>query len=317
MADIAIYGIDHGNGNMKMEHAEIFPCGLVRQNIEPIVFGNMEYIKYEDFYYMLTDRRMPYKADKSTDLDYFILTLFALVKETKARKERLSGKDIVLSIGLPPAEFGTQAKSFKNYFLERSKNGVNFELNGKKVNFYIRDVIVTPQNYAAVISQKSQLLRDFSTAFCIDIGDGTVDLLVMHKAQPDLSVRVSNKTGMAVLRANIINGIQQNFGYQLSSEDVENVLMDKKHVLDEKVVRYIKEQAERWTVHIVNELHTHVADFRTNPTILLGGGSILLRPYLEKSDAFRYIEFIDNINANAVGYAAIAYAKLGKNNNGN
>lgn len=245
MGDVAIYGIDHGNGNMKMEHAEAFPCGLVRQTIEPIVFGGMEYIKYEDSFYMLTDRRMPYKADKSTDMDYFVLTLFALIKEAKARNERLSGKDIVLSIGLPPADFGTQAKSFRNYFLEQSKNGVKFELNGKKVSFYIKDVIVTPQNYAAVISQKPELLRDFSTVFCIDIGDGTVDLLVMHKSQPDLSIRVSNKTGMAVLRANIINGIQQNFGYQLSSEDVDNVLMGKRHVLDEKVVAYIKEQAER------------------------------------------------------------------------
>lgn len=311
MADVSIYGIDHGNGNMKMEHAEAFPCGLVRQTIEPVVFGNMEYLKYEEFYYMLTDRRMPYKADKSTDLDYFILTLFALVREAKARKEKLTGKDIVLSIGLPPADFATQAKSFRQYFLERSKNGVNFELNGKKVSFYIKDVIITPQNYAAVISQKPELLKDFSTVFCIDIGDGTVDLLVMHKAQPDLSIRVSNKTGMAVLRANIINGIQQNFGYQLTSEDVENVLLGKRHVLEEKVVNYIKEQAEHWTMHIVNELHTHVPDFRTNPTILLGGGSIMLRPYLEKSDAFRYIEFIDEINANAVGYAAIAHAKLG------
>ena len=85
MADVSIYGIDHGNGNMKMEHAEAFPCGIVRQNIEPVVFGNMEYIKYENAFYMLTDRRMPYKADKSTDLDYFILTLFALVHEAKAR----------------------------------------------------------------------------------------------------------------------------------------------------------------------------------------------------------------------------------------
>lgn len=117
---------------------------------------------------------------------------------------------------------------------------------------------------------------------------------------------------MAVLRASIINGIQQNFGYQLTSEDVENVLLGKRHVLEEKVVNYIKEQAEHWTMHIVNELHTHVPDFRTNPTILLGGGSIMLRPYLEKSDAFRYIEFIDEINANAVGYAAIAHAKLKK-----
>ena len=42
------------------------------------------------------------------DEDYFILTLFALALEAKSRGITLSGKDIVLGIGLPPADFGQQ-----------------------------------------------------------------------------------------------------------------------------------------------------------------------------------------------------------------
>lgn len=34
----------------------------------------------------------------------------------------LSGKDIVLGIGLPPADFGQQAPGFKRYFMEHSKH---------------------------------------------------------------------------------------------------------------------------------------------------------------------------------------------------
>lgn len=38
----------------------------------------------------------------------------------------LSGKDIVLGIGLPPADFGQQAPGFKRYFMEHSKHGISF-----------------------------------------------------------------------------------------------------------------------------------------------------------------------------------------------
>ena len=46
---------------------------------------------------------------------------------------------------------------------------------------------------------KASLFRQYRTVNCIDIGDGTVDLLVIRKGQPDLSVRVSDRSGMAIL----------------------------------------------------------------------------------------------------------------------
>lgn len=51
--------------------------------------------------------------------------------------------------------------------------------------------------------------------------DGTVDLLVIRNGKPDLSVRVSDRSGMAVLRSEISNVIQQNYGIHLDSSDVE------------------------------------------------------------------------------------------------
>ncbi len=41
--------------------------------------------------------------------------------------------------------------------------------------------------------------------------------------------------------------------------------------------------AKDWMQRIVNKLHAYVPDFRTNPTIFLGGGSLLLKPQIEKS----------------------------------
>lgn len=306
---VQIYGVDHGNGNIKTEH-DVFPCGLVKSTREPRGFDGSDVIKFEDTYYRLSDTRLPFKNDKTEDENYFVLTLFALVREARINGDMLSGKDIVLSIGLPPADFSAHAKKFKTYFVDRSKNGVRFELNEKPISFYIKDVILSPQDYAAVIAMKADTLREFDTTYCIDIGDGTVDLLTMHGGKPDLSVMVSNRSGMAVLRAEICNRIQQDFAYQLSSRDVDTVLMKKRTILEKDIIDAIHQMAEEWVIRIVNELHAVVPDFRTAPAILLGGGSIILHDQLANSDAFKFTEFIDDIKANAIGYVAIADAKM-------
>lgn len=83
MAEI-IFGIDHGNGNMKGETTS-FPCGIVRYTAQPGRFMNEDILEYEGTYYTLSETKMPFKADKTIDDDYFILTLFILVQEARKR----------------------------------------------------------------------------------------------------------------------------------------------------------------------------------------------------------------------------------------
>ena len=262
MAEI-IFGVDHGNGNMKGVHVN-FPCGLVRYTSEPGRFMNEDILEYNGVYYTLSETRMPFKADKTVDEDYFILTLFSLALEAKERGITLSGKDIVLGVGLPPADFGQQAPGFKKYFMEHSKHGISFRFNGKPVNCYLKDVLVSPQNFAAVMCYKASLFRQYRTVNCIDIGDGTVDLLVIRKGHPDLSVRVSDRSGMAILRSEISNSIQQNYGIHLESSDVEQVLMQEATILDEEVVREIQKislEPVSLETPIGEEEDSHLGDF--------------------------------------------------------
>ena len=153
-------------------------------------------------------------------------------------------------------------------------------------------------------------MKKYRTVNCIDIGDGTVDLLVIRNGKPDLSVRVGDRSGMAVLRSEISNAIQQNYGIHLDSSDVEQVLMQEETILDEKIILEIQRMAENWLQRIINKLHTHVTDFRTNPAVFLGGGSLLLRKQIENSPEFKYVEFIDDIRANAIGYEKLTTARL-------
>ena len=79
----------------------------------------------------------------------------------------------------------------------------------------------------------------------------------------------------------ISNAIQQNYGMHLDSSDVEQVLMQEETILEEEVIVEIQRMAENWLQRIINKLHTHVTDFRTNPAVFLGGGSLLLRKQLK------------------------------------
>ena len=115
---------------------------------------------------------------------------------------------------------------------------------------------------------------------------------------------------MAVLRSEISNAIQQNYGIHLDSSDVEQVLMQEETILDEEVIVEIQRMAENWLQRIINKLHTHVTDFRTNPAVFLGGGSLLLRKQIENSSEFKYVEFIDDVRANAIGYEKLTAARL-------
>lgn len=158
MAEI-ILGIDHGNGNMKGSNVD-FPCGLVRYTSEPGRFMNEDILEYQGTFYTLSETRMPFKADKTVDEDYFILTLFALALEAKSRGITLTGKDIVLGVGLPPADFSQQAPGFKKYFMEHAKHGISFKFNGKSVSCYLKDTFVRDRSipyYRVMLQIKNNL----------------------------------------------------------------------------------------------------------------------------------------------------------------
>ena len=86
--------------------------------------------------------------------------------------------------------------------------------------------------------------------------------------------------------------------------------MKEATILDEEVIREIQKMADDWMQRIINKLHAYVPDFRTNPAVFLGGGSLLLKSQIEKSQDFKYIEFIEDVRANAIGYEKLTAMRL-------
>ena len=321
-----IFGIDHGNGNMKTARVN-FTCGYKMQETEPSHLFSKDIIEYQGKYYSLTTNKFAYQTDKTADEKALILTFFAMAKEWEARlKEKnadyefkknfggLNGKEVVLSLGLPPAHFEKQQEAFKKYFQDNLKNGINFKYNGKHIMSYLKDVIVLPQDYAGATILMGDVIRENNTVYCIDIGDGTVDMVGLTEGMPDKDTMLSRELGMSKLRAQIIDDVINDYGITLDTKTVDEYLKQKKLPLSddlkEKVISRIDNTVMDFTTELINQLHTKVADFRISPTIFLGGGSIVLRENIEKSKKFGITYYIEDISANAIGYERIAEALI-------
>lgn len=318
MANAIIIGIDHGNGNMKTAK-NVFPCGYICQVNEPTGIFAKDVVEYNGKYYTLTSDPFPYEKDKTTNEKCMILTLFAIAKEIKARSEANNpdfdwkrdfsgfvGKDVILAVGLPPAHYEKMQRPFKKYFMDGAKYGLNFTYNGKRFSFHLKDVYVYPQDYAAAVTFKGSIIETYSPIYCIDIGDGTADLLVLRDGTPDPSIKVSREIGMKKLREKIIDTVINDYSFTLDNALIEAVLNPiKKTLLDEEIIQAINREAADWAEYIVNEFHSKVPDFRGSMTIFTGGGSALLKPHLIATGQFGRYEFIESINANAIGYETL------------
>lgn len=314
-----VIGIDHGNGNIKTASC-IFPYGFKKQETKPSELFSQDILEYKGGFYSLIPNRFSYEIDKTKNENCLVLTLFAVAKElkTRAMKEKpdfdwnkpfggFVGKDVVLAVGLPPAHFEKQRETFKKYFMNAARYGLDFTYNGKSFCFHIKDVYVFPQDYAAAIIYKQTLIKKYSMVYCIDIGDGTVDLLALKNGMPDKETMVSRELGMSKLRNQIIDDIINDYGMTLDGTIIEDVLTPGREVIvPEDIVKRIRQETAHWAEKIVDQLHSKVPDFRFAPTVFCGGGSKLLAPFLEATGMFGMTEYIEDIHANAVGYEEIA-----------
>lgn len=91
---------------------------------------------------------------------------------------------------------------------------------------------------------------------------------------------------------------------------ISAVLSGKETILPEDVKKTIRESAGHHAKDILDKLRELQVDLRSNPAVFIGGGSVLYRDYLEKSPMVASATFVDDPNANALGYQALAEAQM-------
>ena len=299
-----LIAIDHGNHACKTVHHN-FVSGLAQHSVRPPMAD--EVLEYNGEYWTLSGQRLPYRRDKTRDESFFILTLFAIAKELAFAGPLPSAEKIDLAVGLPPEHYGLLKDKFRDYF--KRNQSVQFIYNDKPVTIMIRDVFVYPQAFAAIAPQKSQL-KHHLRLFLVDIGGYTTDVLLLRQGKPDMQFCRSLETGVITMNNDIIRRVGALHDMQIEDEHISAVLAGKETILPEEVKDTIRKSAEQHAINILNQLRELKVDLRSNPAVFIGGGSALFRDYLEKSPLVASATFVESVNANAIGYQAMAEGQL-------
>ena len=300
-----ILAIDHGNYAMKTPNFS-FVAGISEHTVKPPMAD--EVLEYEGKYWTLTGNRLSYMRDKTQDNRYFILTLFAAAKELEAAGKLTAFEQIDLAVGLPPEHFGSLKSKFAQYF--KKPDAVRFVYKDKPVQIQIRNVLVYPQAYAAVVPYASRLLHTVRM-FIIDIGGYTTDVLLLRNGKPDLQFCRSLEMGVITMNNEIIRKVSALHDMKIEDDHISAVLRGEKTILPIDVVETIRQATQMHTKDTLNKLRELQVDLRSNPAIFIGGGSILFRDFLEKSSLVAQAEFVEDSKANAVGYQILAKKQLG------
>lgn len=333
---LMIIAIDHGNKQIKTEHF-IFTSGFIEDKNRP--YGQ-EVLRYQDNYYLLSNKRFSYTKDKSKDNRFFILTLFAIakeiryqegefikeqnteavnndkekrkikdIKELKNCKELVIGKNdskinlpkqIQLAVGLPPKHFSSLYEDFQEY-LKSGSDQIEFEYNNVKFCITITDVIAYPQAFAAVVMDET--LLKITKVYVIDLGGYTLDYLELTYGQPDLSSCVSLEHGIITFYNQVKVEVDSRFDLLLNESDIDSIIKQENSISFERdVCEFIEKQAENFVSDIISILRERHIDLRSAKSIWMGGGAIILEQYIRQNSKVGEVSFVTDIQANAKGF---------------
>lgn len=306
-----LIGVDNGNANTKTRHHN-FVSGITKHDVRPPMAQDLLF--YDNAFYTLSNKRNIYKRDKTVDDNTYILTLFAIAKELISRDNYSQDLiEIALGVGLPPGHFGKGHKSFMEYFL-RNDGLVYFVYNNKPFNIKIKDVMVYPQAYAAVATRPSDL-KQYSVLHAVDIGGYTTDVLKFVNGKPDLSVNYSLNSGVITMNNEIIKRVDTVFDAVLDDIQIQSVLSKSPHVIGKNITDFIEEEAQKYAEDIIFKLKEEGIDLKLSPVIFIGGGSLLIEPFIKNSPNIAKAEFVTSTQANAIGYEELMKASLARKNN--
>lgn len=295
-----IVPIDHGNRNLKTEQ-HVFTSGILESDCKPVLG---EFLQYNGRYYTLSEQRIPYMRDKSSDERFFILTLFGIVME--AEHQRINAENTILQVelpvGLPPKHYGALHKKFRDYFMDRGRQCLIYK--GREYQLEIADAVVFPQDYAAAMTIYPKI-SSFNKVITVDIGGFTLDYLLLRGGRPDLSVCDSLEKGVITLYNTIISRVNSEYDILLEDADIDSIIKGEKTDYDMQVARMVQDMTKTYVDDLLGTLRERGIDLKTGCVVFIGGGALLLREYLENSDKVGKCVFIEDICANAKGYGLL------------
>ena len=295
-----ILGIDHGYYAIKGKNV-CFPTGLIAYDYEPYTMQNV--LQYHGRYYVCGTGRQTLLKDKTSNNNYYLLTMAAIAQELRYRKAEPKER-IILAAGLPLASFGREKKAFKEY-LFRKEQPVCFRYEHQSYELVIEDVRLFPQGYSALALCPEHLTGEPSVLL-IDIGGWTVDLMRLDNAVPNAATCRSLELGVIRCIDEIMEQIRRSTGLSVTDVQIERVLNGHDCSLSDAVKTTILRQGRAYTERILSAVMEAGFDLKAIPSIVMGGGAAIFKRHVTPQDGLCRQIFLTDVHANAAGYERLA-----------
>ncbi|NLC23009.1 MAG: ParM/StbA family protein [Oxalobacter sp.] len=293
-----IIGIDHGNMEVKTASTR-FTTGISTYSELP--HGLSSYLEFRKKYYTLSNQRKPLEWRKAQVDHFYSLTLIGIARELCARAQYQPGTiPVELAVGLSPIYYLNQYQEFEKYLLQYGQK-LDFVMDKRPFSIRINDVKSFSQGYAA--SMMTSLAQYYGFFFVIDIG-GKVDISAVDNGLIDFSDKrnTSLDIGMVSLTNKIEMQLDSMDGLKIDERQIINTLSGKHSGIAPHYAAAMQETAKQHTGELFQQLREKDIDIRSAPSLYVGGGTRVLKKYLQlhvsKTTAF----FLDDVHANAKGY---------------
>lgn len=310
MDNTKIFTIDIGNGDVKTVTAAQdlkYPSGYSVMDIKPEE-DEFPVIGYRGKWYVFNEKR-GVDYDKCQDDRMFISSIPAICQGMIDSGMDISRtQTISLAVGQTIEFFDRDRKAYEEYYKTRGSEPVKVSYKGYDIKFKIRQdeegVFVFPQGEVIYTSHSNELKEVYDFINLIEIGSQTTDVTVVENyrmnkpkcfsidlATNELFHRINHRQ-KAVTREDISENMVKNYiltgRMNYGTKEVKDFICS---VVDEEIDSFVKDILREMKKHKVNG---HV------PTIVCGGGSILLWKQLKDSfnlaeddngDPIRFDEF--------------------------
>ena len=163
--------------------------------------------------------------------------------------------------------------------------------------------------HSSVVPQAGRL-KEIPRTFIIDIGGYTTDVMLLRNAAPDLQFCRSLEMGVIPMSNDIISRVSAMYDIKSEDDHIADIIQGRPTILPQEVREVVFMKVRSYACDILDKLRELQVDLRANPAIFIGGGSILLRSFVEESPLVAHADFVTDPKANAIGYGMLATAQL-------
>jgi plasmid segregation protein ParM len=295
-----VLGLDNGNKNTKSSEGFIGESGFVKSDVMPVSKHNL--LEYGGDYYNIGSNRFSVQLDKTVNDDAFIISLAAIGDALEKAGINDEKVNVLLGTGLPIVHYGKLKGKFRDYFNRRD---IRFIFNSREYEVDI-DSKVYPQGFSAF----THLYGAYRNVVCnlVDIGGYTIDLMRIDNGIINPTTCFSLPYGIITL----LTSIQQELlklNISLTEAQISDIIMGNDPVVfDIEVKEIIESKTEEYVENILGKITEFGFELR-NGNIFVGGGSILLKRYIDSSSKVKFAEYLDQFS-NAKGYKLLLQQEL-------